>query len=91
MVDAQLMYARVTRPLIARASRARPIQGSGYARPLESSVERSTSIRNVLPTVKSESRSDATSSEDEETTEVVTPSFKHPKGFKELRQVFWRH
>ena len=52
---------------------------------LESSVERSTSNRNVLPTVKSESRSDATSSEDEETTEVVTPSFKHPKGFKELR------
>ena len=52
---------------------------------LESSVERSTSNRNVLPTVKSESRSDATSSEDEETTEVVTPNFKHPKGFKELR------
>ena len=35
---------------------------------------------NALPIVKSESDVDIASSEDEE-----TPSFKHPKGFKELR------
>ena len=35
--------------------------------------------------MRSEDHSDAISSEDEETTEVVTTSFKHPKGFKELR------
>ena len=51
---------------------------------LESSVDRSTN-QNVLPTVKSENLPDATSSEDEGAPEVVTSSFKQPKGFKELR------
>ena len=52
----------------------------------ESSVERiSNNESRILSTVRSEDHSDVISSEDEETTEVVTTSFKHPKGFKELR------
>ena len=51
---------------------------------LESIVDRSTN-QNVLPTVKSENLSDATFSEDEGALEVVTSSFKQPKGLKELR------
>jgi len=50
--------------------------------PLESSVVRNES---VLLTAKSDNQSDAMSSEDEGTTETVTTSFKHPKGFRELR------
>ena len=45
----------------------------------DSSVERITGSKGgVLPNVRSENHSDATSSEDEEITEVTT-SFKHPK------------
>jgi len=50
--------------------------------PLESSVVKNES---VLPTARSDNQSDAMSSEDEGMTEAVTTSFKHPKGFRELR------
>ena len=52
---------------------------------LESNVVMSTTNPTVQSTLKSKNRPDATSSENKERTEVVTPSFKHPKGFKELK------